>query len=321
MKKITNQVVAQALKLNEDELLAKSNVVGVGIGEKISGGFSQDRLCLKIYVEKKLSAKKLTKKELIPQEIARIETDVEEVGKIVAQVVRHFDSVQCGELVEPLRSPQGNAGRYRPAPGGVSLGHYQITAGTLGCLVKDKKSGKVLILSNNHVLANSNKAKKGDPILQPGPYDGGKKPKDIIGYLEKWIEIGFGKEANLIDSALARPKNAGDVRPEIMLIGSPQGVAKAKLGMPIQKSGRTTGYTTGKVKDISATVKVNYDNKTALFRGQILTTNMSQGGDSGSLALDMKQRAIGLLFAGSEQVTILNPINEVLRLLDIELVN
>lgn len=306
MAKITNQAAAKALKLNEDELLAKSNVVGVGIGEKIRGGFSQGRLCLKIYVQKKFIAKKLARKELIPQEIARIETDVEEVGKIVAQVVRP-------------RSPQGNSGRYRPAPGGVSIGHYRITAGTLGCLVKDKKSGKVFILSNNHVLSNSNKAKKGDSILQPGPYDGGKKPKDIIGYLENWIEIGFGKEANLIDSALARPKNVSDVKPEIMLIGSSQGVSKAKLGMPIQKSGRTTGYTTGKVKDTSATVKVNYDDKTALFRNQILTTNMSQGGDSGSLVLDMKARAIGLLFAGSEQVTILNPIASVLDLLDVEL--
>ena len=103
------------------------------------------------------------------------------------------------------------------------------------------------------------------------------------------------------------------------MIGSPQGVAKAKLGMSIQKSGRTTGYTTGKVKDISASVKVNYDNQVALFRNQILTTNMSQGGDSGSLVLDMKQRAVGLLFAGSEQVTILNPISAVLNLLNVEL--
>ena len=78
---------------------------------------------------------------------------------------------------------------------------------------------------------------------------------------------------------------------------------------------------TGKIKDASASVKVNYDNQTALFRDQILTTNMSQGGDSGSLVLDMKARAVGLLFAGSEQVTILNPINEVLRLLDVEILS
>ena len=298
MGKITNQVVVNALRRNEGKLLEKSNVVGIGIGEKVKGGFPQGRLCLKVYVEKKLIAKKLARNELIPREISRVETDVEEVGKIVAQ---------------------GNSGRYRPAPGGASLGHYKITAGTLGCLVKDKKSGKVFILSNNHVLANSNNAKKGDPILQPGPYDGGKKPKDIIGYLENWIEIGFSKEANLIDSALARPKNTSDVKPEIMMIGLPKGVTRAKLAMSIQKSGRTTGYTTGKIKDISASVKVNYDNKVALFRNQILTTNMSQGGDSGSLVLDMKKRAVGLLFAGSELVTILNPIATVFNLLNIQL--
>ena len=298
MGKITNQVVVNALRRNEGKLLEKSNVVGIGIGEKVKGGFPQGRLCLKVYVEKKLIAKKLARNELIPREISRVETDVEEVGKIVAQ---------------------GNSGRYRPAPGGASLGHYKITAGTLGCLVKDKKSGKVFILSNNHVLANSNNAKKGDPILQPGPYDGGKKPKDIIGYLENWIEIGFSKEANLIDSALARPKNTSDVKPEIMMIGLPKGVTRAKLAMSIQKSGRTTGYTTGKIKDISASVKVNYDNKVALFRNQILTTNMSQGGDSGSLVLDMKKRAVVLLFAGSELVTILNPIATVFNLLNIQL--
>lgn len=294
----SRQFVASVLRQNEAALLARANVVGVGIGEKIKDGMPQGRLCLKVYVEKKIAKAKLPKKDLIPQKLSPVETDVEETGKIIAF---------------------GNAGRYRPALGGVSIGHYKITAGTLGCLVKDKKTGKVFILSNNHVLANSNDARKSDPILQPGPYDGGKKPKDIIGYLENWVEINFKKEANLADAALARPKNINLVKSEIMLIGSPQGVARAKLGMSIQKSGRTTGYTTGKIRDTSATVKVNYDNKVALFRYQILTTSMSQGGDSGSLVLDMKKRAIGLLFAGSELVTILNPIAGVLSLLNVEL--
>ena len=298
MKTIASRIIAQSLRQNESALLSRANVVGVGIGEKIKDGMPQGRLCVKVYVEKKIAKAQLPKKDLIPQKLLPVETDVEEVGKIVAQ---------------------GNSGRYRPAPGGVSLGHYRITAGTLGCLVKDKNSGKFFILSNNHVLANSNNAKKGDPILQPGPYDGGKKPKDTIGYLENWVEIEFGKEANSVDAALAEPKNINLVKSEIMLIGLPRGVAKAKLGMPIQKSGRTTGYTTGKIKDISATVKVNYDNQVALFRNQIIATSMSQGGDSGSLVLDMKKRAVGLLFAGSEAVTILNPISEVCQALDIEL--
>ena len=292
------RILSECLKKYEDELLQKANVVGCGIGEKITCGLLTGKLCVKVYVEKKLPEKELKRADIIPQKLPSVQTDVEEVGKIIAL---------------------GYTGRYRPALGGVSIGHYNITAGTLGCLVKDKKTAKPFILSNNHVLANSNQAKKGDPILQPGPYDGGKKPKDIIGYLEDWLEIKFGKEANSIDAALARPKSPSFVKPEIILIGAPRGITKAKLGMPIQKSGRTTGYTTGKIRDISATVKVNYDDEVALFRNQILTTNISQGGDSGSLVLDMKTRAVGLLFAGSEAVTIINPIAKVFKLLNVEL--
>ena len=93
----------------------------------------------------------------------------------------------------------------------------------------------------------------------------------------------------------------------------------AKRGMKLQKSGRTTGYTMGKIKDMDAAVKVDYDGKTAVFVGQILTTAMSQGGDSGSLVLNDRKQAIGLLFAGSEAVTILNPIKEVFTRLKVSL--
>lgn len=285
-------------KKNEARILEKANVVGVGTGEKIRAGIPLGRLCLKVYVEKKYPKSQLSKNDIIPQSVSAIETDVEEVGKIVAF---------------------GFTGRYRPALGGASIGHYKITAGTFGCLAKDNATGKTLILSNNHVLANSNNARKGDAILQPGPYDGGKKAKDLIGYLERWQEIKFGKEVNSIDAALATPKDANLVKPQILEIGIPKGTVKARLGMIIQKSGRTTGYTIGKIKDINATIKVNYDDKVALFRNQILASNISQGGDSGSLVLDMKNRAAGLLFAGSAVVTIVNPILEVLKALDIEL--
>src|SRR6266581_984976 len=62
--------------------------------------------------------------------------------------------------------------RQRPAPPGFSVGHPAITAGTIGARVRDAV-GRVYILSNNHVLANSNGATIGDPEYQPGPFDGG----------------------------------------------------------------------------------------------------------------------------------------------------
>src|SRR5262245_17868909 len=45
--------------------------------------------------------------------------------------------------------------RHRPAPMGFSVGHPSITAGSIGARVRDAL-GRVYILSNNHVLANSN---------------------------------------------------------------------------------------------------------------------------------------------------------------------
>jgi len=299
VKKATTAKVSKVLKLSEAKLLKKSNVVGIGIGEKISDGKRTGRTCLKVYVENKVAIEKLSKQDLVPPMISEVETDVVEVGKI--------------------RSLASNRQRSRPARGGASIGHYKITAGTLGCLVKDKKTGKALILSNNHVLANSNQAKKGDAIIQPGAADGGKLKKDKIAELERFVKIGFGRKANTVDAAVARPINGKDVSPEISSIGKPKGTVKSKVGLVVQKTGRTTGQTLGEIQDIHATVKVDYDGQTALFRNQIMTSAMSQGGDSGSLVLDKQRRAVGLLFAGSDLVTICNPIEDVFKLLMCEL--
>lgn len=297
MKKQTLENIVNVLKQHERKLLKKSHVVGVGIGEKIKDGKRTGRMSLKVYVERKVAQEQLSNSDLVPPVISEVETDVEEVGKI--------------------RSLASNRMRARPARGGASIGHFRITAGTLGCLVKDHKTGKALILSNNHVLANSNKAKKGDAVIQPGAADGGKTPRDTIAALERWVKIGFGKTANTVDAAAALPLHDTDVSPEIASIGIPAGTAKATRGLVIQKTGRTTDHTLGEVKDVHATVRVDYDGKTALFRNQILTSAMSQGGDSGSLVLDQKRRAVGLLFAGSDLVTLCNPIKDVFTLLGV----
>lgn len=298
MKKTNPKIIARALKKHQGKILKWANVVGVGVGEKIKGGMSTGRLSLKVYVEKKVEKQKLLKKDLVPPQISKVETDVEEVGKIKSLAFTR---------------------RMRPAPAGVSIGHYKVTAGTLGCLAKDRKTGKTLILSNNHVLANSNRAEKGDAVLQPGIADGGKLSKDKIAELERWVKIKFGRIPNVVDCAVALPYDEKDVKPEMVGNGAPAGTSKAKLGLAVQKTGRTTQFTKGRVRDITATVKVDYDGRTAVFKNQMITSAMSQGGDSGSLVTDPKNRAVGLLFAGSDVVTISNPIQAVLENLDISL--
>jgi hypothetical protein len=123
---------------------------------------------------------------------------------------------------------------------------------------------------------------------------------------------------NRVDAALARPLSPDLVKNEILNIGAPTGVGTITLGMDVQKMGRTTDHTTGRIVQIDATVRIDYAGQLALFTGQIVASPMSKGGDSGSAVLDMDGRVVGLLFAGSDASTIMNPIDEVLAALDIE---
>jgi len=126
-----------------------------------------------------------------------------------------------------------------------------------------------------------------------------------------------------VDAALARTNLALCSR-EVHWIGYPQGwrtIEPADIGTIVQKTGRSTGHTIGRIIAIDATIDVSYSpSMTARFQQQIITTAISQPGDSGSLVLDRKNQIIGLLFAGSEEATVINPINLVKDLLKIELI-
>jgi hypothetical protein len=229
--------------------------------------------------------------------------------------------------------------RLRPAPGGISVGHKAITAGTLGCLVRGRSAprlNRLMILSNNHVLANSNAAVLGDAILQPGPYDGGTHPADQVAVLERFRTISFAAGAsNLVDCATgwAWPER---VRRELMYLsgGSPHYFrigatpVAATLGLAVGKSGRTTQLTRGSVVAVGATINVNYGGgRVARFVNQISirapSGDFSQGGDSGSLiwTWDTRRAPVGLLFAGGGGTTFANRISDVLKALDVQIVS
>ncbi|MDZ4698545.1 MAG: hypothetical protein SH809_02460, partial [Rhodothermales bacterium] len=157
------------LKRRCEDLLAHPNVVAVGVGYKVTDGKRTNTLSIVCSVVKKVRSSELAPEDRIPPAVDDIPTDVVETG-----VIRAFAD---------------RTARYRPSPGGCSIGHVEITAGTLGCLVR--KNGQTYILSNNHVLANSNAARVGDPILQPGPIDGGRFPQDQIATLAQFIPISF----------------------------------------------------------------------------------------------------------------------------------
>jgi hypothetical protein len=219
----------------------------------------------------------------------------------------------------------------RPPLPGFSIGHHNITAGTFGCLVRDMRRcccaheqdrgccpgreecpGDHLILSNNHVLADSNRGVRGDLILQPGPFDGGAFPPDAMATLERFEPIVFGRSGyNLVDAAVARPTDSRHVTAAIIGRVVPRAVHQALVGQRVVKAGRTTEVTLGRVLAVDATVVVGYDGGDAQFRQQIITTAMAAGGDSGSLLMDSNLNAVGLLFAGSPEITIHNHIANV----------
>lgn len=207
----------------------------------------------------------------------------------------------------------------RPVPIGVSTGHPAITAGTIGCRVIDGE-GNVYALSNNHVYANENQASIGDAVIQPGTYDKGTSPADDIGTLADFEPIVFSRKAgNEIDAAIALSLTANlDNATPTDGYGTPNSaIATAVPGQNVQKFGRTTGLTKGKVTAVNATVDVGYGpGKTARFVKQIVIEpgGFSAGGDSGSLIVtdDENLNPIGLLFAGSSTHTIANQIGLVL---------
>jgi hypothetical protein len=307
---------------HKNELLAMENVVGVGVGNKIVGGVDTGEEAVVIFVVKKKSETELKAESIVPMKVDDAPTDVVEVGTL--------------RLLGTERTSY-----QRPASPGVSVGHYMSTAGTLGAIVYDKKTNEPYILSNNHVIANINdgsngRSKLGDPILQPGPYDGGTVEKNTIANLVKFVPIHsihygnsnsgefiptdemYRSKSNKVDCALAKPVSPDAVSPEVMGLGKVNGTAEAGVGTKVVKSGRTSEVTKGKVTAVNATLKVNFDeNEYGIFEGQMVSNMKSLPGDSGSIVVDGDNRAVGLLFAGSDTATIINPIKSVCDSLDV----
>ena len=309
------------------QMLRCDCINGYALGRKVTQGKTLNQLAVQVYVNQKLSLRRLPLANRIPQTI-RIPDDRSPDG-----VIEFFTDVQTARFTS-----LENTSRMRPAPSGISIGHRDITAGTLGGLVRDTKNGKTVILSNNHVLGNSNEGSPGDAILQPGPADGGSFPADHIADLTRFVEIDFipGSE-NLGDAAIATPRDANAVVWNTVDVGPgtparTRDLDESDLGAAVHKTGRTTEHTRGFVQALFGTTQVKYDLfKKATFVEQIIVSqapgqpSFSNGGDSGSLVYDDENRCVGLLFAGSQGTetepgtTILNPIAHVLRLLEVEL--
>ena len=140
----------------------KKNVTGYvkTIEKRIRGGVTIDEEVIVVLVEKKVPLEALAAADLIPEEIDGIPTDIQISEKIVAM---------------------GTKDKIRPLVAGYSIGHINITAGTLGWYFRRISDGKgPLPGSNRHVFSDTLRPVVVEKrILQPGPADGGELP--IVG--------------------------------------------------------------------------------------------------------------------------------------------
>jgi hypothetical protein len=284
---------ATVQRAHERELLSKANVVAVGIGTKHKAGEDTGRLCIVACVSVKLPQGLVAQEDLVPSKLRNVPTDVQETG---------FPEVNAGRLDQ----------RRRPAFGGLSISHVAGPPGTLGTGCYDEAAhpgipAQYYFMSCNHVIANSNAGVVGDAILQPGVADGGSAPTDTIGTLARFWPIQFANPAagsfplNFVDAAVAQCALA-DVDREIYWIGHPRRKYRAfRAGEILQKTGKTTGFTTGNVLVLNATGDFGGfpGGQVARFALLTMTSPMSQPGDSGAIVCDMDGLAVGMIFGST----------------------
>jgi hypothetical protein len=321
------QEVSRVKSSIEQDLLSLPNVTGVFTGRKIKDGVDTGQVAIVVTVTQKQD---VPATQAVPKEINGVPTDViEEVIEpmLVANAVRLEDispmvdtatyaTLEGGISVGPCRS------FYLEPPEVETAGNYVFT-GTLGCIVRDKKTNDPMMLSNFHVMCVDNTWAAGNTMAQPSQVDTGTCPADVVGSLNRAVLNAS------VDGAVSRISG----RPyscEIVDIGDVNGTATAMVGMAVRKRGRTTELTHGSVAATDYTTSVDYGDGLGVvtLTNQIRIVNdpaqsafFGKKGDSGSVVVDDAINVVGLYFAGNTTGTVgvANPIAGVLTALDISI--
>jgi hypothetical protein len=251
-------------------------------------------------------------------------------------------AVQTGYV--QMGSSGGNANDYDSRKDGSGKEYVNdCCGGTLGALVADR-TGNLYILSNNHVLAESDQARAGDTVVQPALVDLNCNPQAgrSVGSLRYVVPL-QSRQTN-VDAALAAATPAVDGTGAILQLGpSVNGVLTAAAPaagegealtagllnqLHVVKSGRTTGLTCSTVNTVNLTVQVDYYYDCAETQPYYTKTYADQigmpgasfadSGDSGALVLDASNaQPVGLFFASGADdsnhgFSVANPIQDVL---------
>lgn len=288
-------------------LLSLENVNGIGLGYKKINKINTYEPCIHVLVARKVNSKYISTNNIIPSRYMGIKTDVIEASR------------------PKIYSTDEITGKFRPLEGGCNVCVKKDTdGGTLGCIVTKKIlfKKKYFILSNNHVIARENKSSIGASIFQPHDFK-----YDVVARLSNFKKLHFIKEnkkvkANYIDAAIAEITRKSLVSNLITKIGKVKGVSTPSLGLKIKKVGCVIGLTFGEIVTIGVTENISFsDGKLAFFQDQILAKLEGDEGDSGAIALNEDNEAVGLIFSGSkvEGLAVMNDINLVLKKFNVKI--
>ena len=256
---------------------------------------------------------------------------LEELGGLFLPALRRLTDRVDVQVIAPVRPEQGvpRGPMDEPPRIGSALSHPLGGPGTLGAFVRERSSGRIGVLSNNHVLANTNQANPGAETW----YNNGKQSRPF-GLLARYPKLAEPDTINQVDAAYSliteRPVDPGNVAGKVRLSGN---IIAPTERMRVCKYGYMTGYTEGQIKGIGHNnLYVWYRGLTCRFDNQIEIESAADApfsleGDSGSLVVTPSGDAVGLVIGGTKtqdgtrKLTYANPLRPVLDLLDLSLIH
>ena len=325
-------LVRHAQELNQDALLGYPNVIGVATGFRERDGKVTEDVVVQVFVSRKVADAQLNPADVVPKRVSGWEGP----------------AAQTDVIETTVPEAQQDTTRYRPVEAGSSIGpEASVSAGTLGGWACDNTDDTIVLLSNNHVISNLDTLPVLRRIVQPGRFDGGVLPGDVIGALKRHNPVntvanpapaGTVIPTSVVDAAIGSIDGGIDIDHDVIDIGPAIYELRAPaLNMNVQKRGRTTRLTTnGRITSVGMTFNCTYLNRTRISSIQnafrITSTDgnvFSSPGDSGSLIFDQAAGqlsntlpVVGLLYAGGTfnngtPFTDANDINAVFGALDL----
>ena len=244
---------------------AKKNVIGFGTGLK------NNQPAAVFFVTRRQSRSKLKPKDRLPRWLLvskkRVSTDVIAVGrtKLLAAI---------GDPTENQKSYHaGGAGQWKmgteirvfsPCKANPATDPKLITIGTSGALVRKSKNEPPLMMSCAHILLLDDfdvAQAKEDRIP---PCVGAANLKNFAGGVRQVADLNDA-DAGIVECA--------DALPEILHIGKYKPQQDPKVGLRVEKSGRTTGLTWSKIANKNVSLKAPLKGVLAKLFGDEVTYN------------------------------------------------